>query len=81
MAAPRVTEGSTMRIAMDLGIDIDRLKSDMNDPIVGAHISLSMELANQLAINGTPAFIIGDQIAPGLVPLDKLKAMVATARR
>jgi protein-disulfide isomerase len=40
-----------------------------------------MELSESLGITGTPAFIIGDQLAPGAISMDELKRMVAQARK
>jgi protein-disulfide isomerase len=39
-----------------------------------------MQLAQMLGIDGTPSFIIGDALAPGAVPLEELRKMVAETR-
>ena len=80
MSAPRADATYTLRLAKELGLDIEKLKADMEAPEVDQHIQLSMDLANGLNINGTPSFVIGNRIAPGLVPIDQLNAMVAEAR-
>jgi protein-disulfide isomerase len=38
-------------------------------------------LAQALGVNGTPAFVIGDELVPGAVPLARLKLVVARARQ
>lgn len=80
MSSGRVDESRTMEVANNLGLDIDQLRADMAAPEVDRHINLSMDLANSLQINGTPTFLIGDQLAPGLVPLEQLQQMVEKTR-
>lgn len=62
------------------GVDIDRLKSDMEDPEIAAAIAENHRLARELGINGTPAFIIGDEMIPGAVDPAKLAERVARLR-
>lgn len=80
MSAPRVDETVTLKIAADLGLNLDKLRADMQKPEVEAHIRLSMDLARGLNINGTPTFVVGEVVAPGLVPLDQLNGLVGQAR-
>jgi protein-disulfide isomerase len=81
MSGSRATESSTLQIAKSLGLDIDKLRVDMGAPEVDQHIKLSMDLAQGLGINGTPSFLIGNQIAPGLIPVERMLEMVETARK
>jgi len=39
------------------------------------------ELATALGITGTPGFVIGDQLIPGAISIEKLKQAIAEARR
>ena len=43
-------------------------------------IALSMALARELGITGTPSFVIGDALAPGLIPRARLEALIEAAR-
>jgi len=52
----------------------------MSAPEIDEHINKSMDLANSLKMNGTPTFLIGDQLAPGLIPLNQLREMARRAR-
>lgn len=47
---------------------------------VNAEISANHQLARQLGINGTPAFIIGGRFVSGAIGYDSLKEQVAVAR-
>ncbi|MBM2577737.1 DsbA family protein [Jannaschia sp. Os4] len=77
----RVDEASVMRVAGEVGLDLDRLRADMAAPEVQAHIDGSMALARQLGFSGTPSFVIGDRTAPGLVDADAMAEMVEAARQ
>ncbi|MFT5181660.1 MAG: protein-disulfide isomerase [Alphaproteobacteria bacterium] len=80
MAQPRVTEKSTLMASRAIGLDMPRLLNDMNHPSVARHIARSMDLARRLGINGTPAFVIGDKIKRGLIPLEELFEHTREAR-
>lgn len=73
-------EQTLMRVARSVGLDTERLRKDMEDPKIQNIIGKTRKLAAALSINGTPAVIIGNQIARGAVPLAELTRMVARAR-
>jgi len=79
-ARGRVDERIVMDIAATVGLDIDQLRTDMDAPEVQAHIDTSMELARSLGFSGTPSFVVGDQLAPGLVDAEQLATMVDATR-
>ena len=68
-------------VAGDLGLDTDAIRKNMKNAPVRDEINKNMELSESLGITGTPAFIIGDQLAPGAISMDELKEMVAQARK
>ncbi|WP_082376713.1 DsbA family protein [Ahrensia marina] len=76
----RAEEQAILETAASIGLDIEQLQADMNAPEIDSHIAVSMELAEGLNITGTPTFIIGKSIAPGLVETDRLVQMVDEAR-
>lgn len=80
MSLRRADEQTTIETAEDLGLDIDKLRVDMEAPEVASHIALSLELAEGLGISGTPSFVIGDTVVPGLVPLERLAELVENER-
>lgn len=73
-------EAKVLRIATKIGVDVERMKSDMNDPAIAAMVERNLALAQALRINGTPGFIIGDQIVRGAVDLKTLRALIQEAR-
>lgn len=81
MTGGRADEISTLKVARDLGLDIDKLRADMQKPEVASHIQLSMDLAKNLGINGTPSFVVAGTVVPGLVPLERLQELVEVERK
>ena len=76
----RVEEASVLRIAKEIGLDIDQLKADMQSPDVDEHIESSMRLAQSLGFNGTPSFVVGDVLLPGFVEQAELQKAVDKSR-
>jgi len=73
-------EERILRIAEEAGLDIDRLKQDMADPALDDAIERTHALARQIGIEGTPAFVIGNQLVPGAVSKDRLLEVVEEER-
>ncbi len=67
-------------VAGGAGLDVARLKKDMADPSVEDKIRKTHELAETIGVDGTPAFIIGDQLYPGYMSADDLKDIVTAQR-
>ncbi|MFC0159186.1 MULTISPECIES: DsbA family protein [Mameliella] len=76
----RAEEASVLRVAEDIGLDLDQLRSDMSSPEVDEHIATSMRLTQALGFNGTPSFVIGDALVPGFVEKARLAELVEDAR-
>lgn len=76
----RAEEASVLRIAEDIGLDIAQLRGDMDAPEVAEHIQTSIRLTKALGFNGTPSFVIGDSLAPGLIKADQMIQLVQQAR-
>ena len=77
----KVNDESVLAAAAQLGLDVERLKADMQDPSIQIAIDRNMALAAALRINGTPGFIVGDQILRGATELTVLQGMIAQARK
>jgi len=77
----RAEEASVMRVAASVGLDVDQLRRDMDAPEIEQHIATSMDLAQALGFNGTPSFVIGDELVPGYVEQSKLEEIVDLTRR
>ena len=75
-----VDQNRVMEVASELGVDIERMKSDMENPPIQDAIERNLALAQALRINGTPGFVIGDQILRGATDLKALQALIREAR-
>ncbi|KUM28235.1 hypothetical protein AU467_34935 [Mesorhizobium loti] len=76
----RVTEQVVLKVAADTGLDVARLKTDMQQPDIQSSIDRNAELAQALRITGTPGFVVGDQIFPGATDLATMKKLIEQAR-
>ena len=68
-------------LAKEMGLDMARLQRDIAGPEVAAALAENRQLSEKLAINGTPAFIIGEEVIPGAVGADLLKQAIAGMRQ
>ncbi len=68
------------KIAEELGLDVGKLKKDMADPAIQDQVSRTYRLAEQLNVDGTPAFIAGGVMYPGAADEERLDQMVKEAR-
>ena len=75
------SEESLMRVASSVGLDTARLKKDMGDKAIEAALAANAALADELNIHGTPAFIIGGKLYPGVIDLKTMQKAVAEARK
>ncbi|SIT90896.1 Protein-disulfide isomerase [Yoonia rosea] len=76
----RAEEASILALARSIGLDVDQLREDMQSDDVNSHIAASEQLAQNLGFTGTPAFVIGDALVPGAIPLAELQQYIAQAR-
>ena len=76
----RVDKEKVFSTAKKIGLDIDKLKIDMNNPEIEQKLMKNREIAKLLSLNGTPAFIIGDIIYPGALNSNNLKEIIKKFR-
>jgi protein-disulfide isomerase len=77
----KVNRDSALRLAKSLDLDVEQLKADMTSDEVQRVVQDTLELGRRLQIRGTPAFIVGDQVAPGAISKDQLTQMIQQARK
>jgi protein-disulfide isomerase len=68
-------------VARSAGLDADKLKADMGSPATTARIKANLDLAHALKVTGTPTFVVGEQVIPGMVDATQLEDAVAQARK
>ncbi|AMX99032.1 DsbA family protein [Mesorhizobium ciceri] len=81
MAFPgSINERSALTVAERVGLDLEQLKRDMQDPAITDAITRNFALAKDLYIDGTPALVIGDEVIPGEIGMARLQRSIAEAR-
>ena len=74
------SESALLQLADAMGIDAAAVKAKINSDEVSAAIIANHELAEQLGIRGTPAFVIGDQVVPGAISRSALEQLIKQQR-
>jgi protein-disulfide isomerase len=69
-----------LAIAATLGVDRAALVEAVSDSRVKQAIDEVYAIANSLSLNGTPSYVIGDDVVVGAVGFDALKAKIMAAR-
>lgn len=77
----RAEEATVLRAARQAGLDVDRLRVDMEKREILDQIYETMDLADTMMLTGTPTFIAGHEASFGKLTLADLKQLVATARK
>ena len=80
-ASGSADEAQVVAVAEEIGLDVDQLRTDMQDPTIDAEIELNLALARALRINGTPGFVIGDEILRGATDLQTMHRLIDQARK
>ena len=69
-----------LAVAKDVGVDMTRLEKDMTSPEVKAALEESFKLAEAFSIQGTPSYVIGNEVLVGAVGLKELQSKINSAR-
>jgi protein-disulfide isomerase len=77
----RPDDQTLRQAATRAGVDIAAAERFITTPAATAEIESNIELMRKIGFNGTPTFIIGDQIVEGAMGYDVLKKAVADARK
>ncbi len=74
-AAGPVSDATIAQAARTAAVDLTKVPADAD-----AAIRDNLEIAAKLGITGTPAWVVGDQLLSGALPLDRLQDAIAKAR-
>jgi protein-disulfide isomerase len=75
-----INEASLHAALTAAGADPEAVRAAMDDPEVTRRLVETRALAEDLGIDGTPSFVIGERMLRGYVPGDAMRAMVAELR-
>jgi protein-disulfide isomerase len=76
-----VDQERALAVAKDVGCDMTRIEQDMKSPEVQTTIEEDMKLADAIGVDGTPSYVIGDQLVVGAIGFDKLQEKIAAAQK
>ena len=74
-AAGPVSDATIAQTARATGVDLAKLPSDADTTL-----RENLETAAKLGMTGTPAWVVGDQVLSGALPLERLKEAITKAR-
>jgi protein-disulfide isomerase len=70
-----------LAVAKEVGFDMPRLERDMGSDEVKKTIEENMKLAEALGVNGTPSYVVGEEVVIGAVGLDALREKITAERK
>lgn len=67
--------------ARESGVDMTRLDKDMKSPDIRAGYEEVMQIADKLALTGTPSWVVGKEVIVGAVGYGELSSKIANFRK
>jgi protein-disulfide isomerase len=77
----QVDKAKAIAAAKDVGLDMARLEKDLKSDEIGKTLEESMKLAEALGLNGTPSYVINNDVVIGAVGLAALSQKIQAARK
>ena len=69
-----------LEVAKEVGLDMTKLQMDIDGPEVKATLQQDFKLAEALGLNGTPSYVIGENVVVGAIGLEGLQEKINVAR-
>lgn len=76
-----LTEETVLGLAGGVGLDVGKLKTDMQSQTIAEQLAATAKLAETIGIRGTPALVTPGELYPGAADLPTLRALIARARK
>jgi protein-disulfide isomerase len=76
----QIDKARALAVAKEVGLDMTRLEKDLKSDEIGKTLEESMKLAEALGLNGTPSYVIGNDVVIGAVGLATLAQKIKAAR-
>ncbi len=70
-----------LAVAKEVGFDMARIEKDMNSDEVKKTIDENLKLAEALGVNGTPSYVVGEEVVIGAVGINTLREKIAAERK
>ncbi|MFC3050943.1 DsbA family protein [Kordiimonas pumila] len=78
--AGAITEEYIFNTARSVGLDIEKLKTDMANKLTDKVINNALSIGQDIGFSGTPGYVIGNDVVLGAEGYERLKSAVARAR-
>ena len=76
----QIDKARAMAVVKEIGLDVARAEKDIAGDEVRASLEEAFKLAEALGLNGTPSYVIGNDVVIGAVGLSTLREKINTAR-
>lgn len=76
----RANESNAVTLALSFGVDETALREEMKNSAIEAAFNETYALASELAITGTPSYVVGDEVIFGAQGSDTLAERIEAAR-
>jgi protein-disulfide isomerase len=76
----QLAEDRIYTLAASVGLNVDQLKADMQDKLVEKNVKNSLAIGQDIGFDGTPGYIIADDIIVGAEGYNRLAEAVSRAR-
>jgi protein-disulfide isomerase len=79
----RLTEPRIYELIASAGVDVDRVKKDLEtkSKAIDSMLARNNDTAEALGFHGTPSFIVGKFRVPGVLTMDQFEQVIADARK
>jgi protein-disulfide isomerase len=79
-ATGKIDEKAVLDVAGSTGLDVEKIKADMQAVEIEDSIERNLDLGRTLGIRGTPTFVIGDEIVFGAIDLATMRRKITATR-
>lgn len=76
-----VDQARALAAAKDVGCDMALIDKDMNSPEAQTTIDEDMKLADAIGVDGTPSYVVGNQLIVGQIGFDKLQQKIVALEK
>jgi len=77
----QANKAKALAAAAEVGVDTAALEKKLADPEINATLQESLQIADQLGIDGTPSYVVGDSVIVGAVGHDQIRGALDAMRK
>jgi len=77
----QANKAKALDAAAEVGVNRAALEKALENPEIDASLQESLKIADALGIDGTPSYVLGDEVVVGAVGHDQLREAIAAVRK